>query len=55
MEELIIEKEKTKIRLAAAVHAADEAMKLWQEKTKAVTEIQNKLMNLNAVITTSIL
>ena len=51
MEELIDKRENIKSQLDDAINIANQAMKVWQEKTKAVTDLQNKLMKINAEIT----
>jgi len=51
MEELIERKENIKKSLNEAIALADQAMKEWQIRTRAVTELQNELTRLNAEIT----
>ena len=51
MEELIERKENIKKSLNEAIALADQAMKEWQIRTRAVTELQNELMSINSKIT----
>jgi hypothetical protein len=51
MEELIIQKEHIKAHLNQAIEESDKAMKVWKEKTKVVSKLQNELMKINSKIT----